>query len=711
MDFTTINSIRYREKFMSSRRFVTGKIPMLRNALAIFAAILILTACGGGADFYSEGGNLISCDSPWASPDHCDDGSGGGTVGVLPTCDGNETGIIDACGEAISALDLHDPVYMSLTGLAVNTRHTIVITDPSAAEITPAGGLVATSDGDGNINKVVIVQNMDPAAELGDYTVSVDEQAVPTGTPQTLTYTVENRSRVECVNNADTPQASFLAGDTVFARVTKNDGTLADGDYDVYVVSDLQKPLANGGLISGTPSTVTVASGSGTVSLGTHSLGAYDVVVDVNGNGIFNQGTDLISRHNRLLPCFSVQAPNSGLAMVEQIASDKNGNKREIFDPDANVEAIRDIQAYVTPMERSTVQQPGSVNTYLVNHQVVWANGDPLTDVAGGAKISPVQDDSNSEAPWILAPFSSLAALGGTTCYDVVVDTNGNGQFDVGIDYVDNEDHLGNNTCGVRVSTSGCTNVAITSHSDGDTTTDTAITLTGTVGGSPSAVYITNASGEQSNTIAVTLSAGAYSVNMPLFNGDNHITVSAIYADNSSCSKTITITSLTELALFRAQLTWDGDTDMDLHVVNPGGSYYNPSGAATDSSGDCYYGNCNVGLAGTGSNSIDWGDTGEDDDPKLDVDCISCGNGIENIWMEQINEDGDYKVYVDAYSGTETNVTVTIFILGTAVGQVNCGSMQAGTATDSCFVGTIHWSGGTSGIGSFTPDGSKASDF
>ena len=79
--------------------------------------------------------------------------------------------------------------------------------------------------------------------------------------------------------------------------------------------------------------------------------------------------------------------------------------------------------------------------------------------------------------------------------------------------------------------------------------------------------------------------------------------------------------------------------------------------------------------------------------------------------MNQITQDGQYKVYVDAYSGSETDVTVTISILGTAVGQVNCGSMQSGSATDSCFVGTITWVGGTGGIGSFTPSGATAADF
>jgi uncharacterized protein YfaP (DUF2135 family) len=689
--------------------------------------LLVLVACGGGdaGSGFTTGANsdfTLSCSSPFAAPG-CTP-TVNGTAGLLPTCGtDDEVGIIDACGVAITTpIDLHDPVAMTVTGLTANTRHTIVIadTDTVPLEITPPGGLIAIADSTGSINKATIVQNMSPTAFLGDYTVTVTEVGGG-GTPQVLTFTVADLSRVQCVDSlGGAPKASFLAGENVFAKVDKNTGTLADGTYDVYVLSDTQKPLADGGLISGTPATVTVAGGTGSIDLGlasTYSVGGYDVVVDINGNAKFDQGTDLISRHNRLLPCFVVQGVSAGA--IQQIASDKNGNKREIFDPNANIPAIRDIQAFVSPTERSAVTTPGSVDTYLVAHQAAWANGNPLVDVTTVAKRSPVQNDSNSEAPWVLAPYASLASLGGTTCYDIVVDTNKNGTFEVGTDFVDNVNHLGSNACGVRISTASCTNVSFsgvagdgTALGDGDTTTDTAIRISGTIvdgaSGTPTAAYLTITAGEQSNTVSLTLGVGgAFSLDVPLFAGDNYITVSGVYPDNSSCSQTKTITSLTDLALFRAQLTWDGSTDMDLHLVRPGGAYANGGGG----SDDCNYLNCKVGLEGTGTNSISWGTGGEEDDPKLDVDCISCGNGIENIWMNQITQDGEYKVYVDAYSGSETDVTVTISILGTAVGQVNCGSMQSGSATDSCFVGTITWVGGTSGIGSFTPSGATAADF
>ncbi|MDT8384473.1 MAG: hypothetical protein RRB22_08665 [Gammaproteobacteria bacterium] len=693
------------------------------SIIGIFSAavLFLLSSCGGepaGSGFATgEGSSFsLSCSSPFAGPDCVP--TVGGTTRVIPLCNSDQTGIVDGCGVAITTpIDLHDPITLSLTGLTANTRHTITIadTDTVPLEITPTGGLIAISDSTGAINKATVVQNMLPGAFLGDYTVTVAEEGGG-GTPQTLTYNVADLSRVQCVDTGGVAKASFLSGDNVFARVDKNTGSLADGSYDVYVLSDVQKPLANGGLISGTPATITVTGGTGQIDLGlasTYGIGGYDVVVDVNGNGYFNPGTDLISRHSRLLPCFAVQGPSAGA--VQKIASDKNGNKREIFDPNADVAAIRDLQAFLMPTERSALTTAGAVDTYLVAHQAVWANGDPLVAVGSGAKRSPVQNDNNSLAPWVLVPFASLASLGGTTCYDVVVDTDRDGLFDVGTDFVDNINHLGITSCGVRISTASCTNVSIAATAadasnlaDGATTTDTAISIAGTILGTPTAAYLTVTAGEQSNTIALALGAGgSYALDLPLFAGANHITVSGIYADNSSCSQTISITSLTDLALFRAQMTWDGSTDMDLHLVRPGGSYSNGGGGADD----CNWGNCKVGLDGTGINNISWGTGDEEDDPKLDVDCISCGNGIENIWMNQITQDGEYKVYVDAYSGTENDVTVTISILGTEVGQVNCGDMDTDTATDSCFVGTITWAGGTAGIGSFTPAGTKAADF
>lgn len=681
----------------------------ISTRLLSVATILLISACGAENEF----------ECSYFARECADD-----SIPVIPTaCGANEPGIVDGCGEAITTLDIHDPVTLNLQGLVANTVHTITITNPDSDDIAPlpgyaAGSNAATSDKDGDIFMSTIVQNMTDAAVTGEYTVTVSD---PTPTVvQTWSYTIEDRNRVQCSDSADpataVAKASFTSGDNVYAVVK---GTLSDGDYPLYVLSDSQTAIPNGGIIPGISSTITLAGGSGGLDLGnTYTSGSYDVLVDVDANGFYNRDTDLISRHARLHPCFAIQAANSGATITEQIAADRNGNKREIFDPDADKVAIRDVFANVTPSEVSALVTPATADIYVTDHQDSWADNNALTDISGTTppepNNTPVQNNSNSMGNLLQWSFSQLDA----GCYDIVLDTNKNGVFDEGTDYVDNANHLGDNTdCGFRVSTPDDTTVTITSHADNDTTSATAIELSGTVGvpaGTLDAAFIRVTSGTQTNIVSldslVASNGGSFAdIQLPLFSGDNYITVSGVYSDNTSRSETIRIRSVTDLALFRAQLTWDGSTDMDLHLVRPNGSYSNGGGGADD----CNYSNCRVGLDGTGFNSIDWGDVIEEDDPKLDVDCVSCGNGIENIWMNEINQDGVYRVYVDAFSGNEndSDVIVSISILGSTVGQVNCGSMAAGTDTDTCYVGDITWRGGTQGAGFFRPVGTKAADF
>ena len=623
-----------------------------------------------------------------------------------PLCNGNDAGVVDGCGEAITAVDIYDPVTINLTGLTADTVHTIEVSDPSAAVIDPlAGGYSVSSDKDGNIYMATVVQNNVLTSGAGTYSVTVKEAGTAV---QTLTYDVEDLSRVYCSDVAGTLKSSFASGANVYANIEKSGGTLADGDYDLYVVSDQPTPIPNGATIPGAATSISVVGGTVIADLGrSFTSGHYDVVVDIDGNGKYDRDTDLFSRHSRNNPCFTIQAANSDAP--QQIASDRRGNNREIFDPDADIADIRGINSFLVPTEISAAPNTDYSDVYLVAHQGTWADDDPLIDVSTGIERTPVQDENNSQATWLLWGYSNLT----TGCYDIVIDSNRDGLYTSGTDYVDNINHLGDTTdCGVRVSTPGCTNTTITSHTDGFETTSTALTLEGLItppsGETTAASNVVISAGSQSNTINLDKGTTSYSALLPLYAGDNHLTVSGVFSDNTSCSETITITSLTDLALFRAQLTWDGDTDMDLHVVRPGGAYSNGGGGDDD----CNYSNCNVGLDGTGINFIDWGEVdNENDDPKLDVDCIACGNGIENIWMNNISEDGVYTVYVDAFGGSETDVTVSLYILGSAVGQINCGSMIAGTATDSCKVGTITWRGGNSGGGYFTPIGTLANDF
>lgn len=125
-------------------------------------------------------------------------------------------------------------------------------------------------------------------------------------------------------------------------------------------------------------------------------------------------------------------------------------------------------------------------------------------------------------------------------------------------------------------------------------------------------------------------------------------------------------------------------TDVDLHLVRPGGTLFDFLGS------DCYYANKNP----------DWNIMNDNtDDPFLDVDDID-GNGPEEINL-QSTAPGRYDVYVhyfnDRFSGPSL-ASLDVFIAGQMVTTVT----QNMTCNDLWHAGTVDWDGMN---GTFIPNG------
>ncbi len=113
-------------------------------------------------------------------------------------------------------------------------------------------------------------------------------------------------------------------------------------------------------------------------------------------------------------------------------------------------------------------------------------------------------------------------------------------------------------------------------------------------------------------------------------------------------------------------LRWDVATDVDLHVVRPGGMVgdYGDGAVGTSTGSD-------VSSFNRGPN---WGDVGtNDDDPRLDIDDVT-GRGPEVVSLDQPSAAGLHEVWVhycDSRNvGVAANVTIEIYVRGVKVATV-----------------------------------------
>jgi hypothetical protein len=134
--------------------------------------------------------------------------------------------------------------------------------------------------------------------------------------------------------------------------------------------------------------------------------------------------------------------------------------------------------------------------------------------------------------------------------------------------------------------------------------------------------------------------------------------------------------------------------DIDIHLVRPGGTPFDPFGGS-----DCFYENCTP-LPYT----VSWpSPTGNDPsyDPHLDRDPVFMV-GDEHINLQNA-EAGAYDAYVHYFGTTRTagndshSATVQVYVAGHQVGTYN----QTLTCNQLWHVGTINWTGMN---GTFAPD-------
>ncbi|MFO0683252.1 MAG: PKD domain-containing protein [Sandaracinus sp.] len=123
----------------------------------------------------------------------------------------------------------------------------------------------------------------------------------------------------------------------------------------------------------------------------------------------------------------------------------------------------------------------------------------------------------------------------------------------------------------------------------------------------------------------------------------------AVTDDDGNRATCTTVVRAVATEGLRVEVFWNTDgTDMDTHVMRPGGTTWTGSD-------DCNFRNCQ------GGSQLEWGAPGTDDNPHLDIDDTN-GFGPENVNVDR-PQPGVYRVGVHAWAGG-AQVTVRIYCGG-----------------------------------------------
>jgi len=397
-----------------------------------YGILLTLAGCGGDGCGSSATGS----------------GGGGGPIGSIS----NFT-FKDSSGAAISGpIASGKGLMATATGLAEKSIYEVVVTGPRNTVTAPSGEKVVSyntvgTDKTGAIRSTLVT----PLLEAGTYTMRVSrligtESALVGSQSFTVAENAGKGFRVGKGSTAFEPNRLFAASESVSAKFY---GFTPGDTFDAFVVrttpsmrsgeklKDVSGFRENPGVppgrqrLVGNADRVTIgADGSAVVELwptinGEANSYRFEVILDLNKNGTYEEGTDL--RPDALLGSF-------GLSGARRAATGGEIDLASNF----NFEAQNQFLVNDTPMAVAPSTVPGSttVGNILVYRDRTFAAGDQISFFSADSSLS----FTSPSADVLFDPKILLFPDLRPGKYDVVVDVNRNGVFDPSIDYTDGQD-------------------------------------------------------------------------------------------------------------------------------------------------------------------------------------------------------------------------------------------------------------------------------
>jgi hypothetical protein len=219
---------------------------------------------------------------------------------------------------------------------------------------------------------------------------------------------------------AGNSKTTFESTDNVYV---KGQDFPAETDVTIYLIPDGATASPANAVAS--TSETTEADGDLSVTpvwLQLLTAGEYDIWVDVNQNGEFDAG-DVWNNQAGGIYAFSVTQP----PVAPTIGScDSIGAQKDSFNLDD-----------VVWVSGSDYAPSTTYDFYIVQDKNTWTTNDPLVRVPGTATTVASDGSGNVQPTAVWGEGAPQLTLGK---YDIIVDVNGNGKYDEGIDALDSND-------------------------------------------------------------------------------------------------------------------------------------------------------------------------------------------------------------------------------------------------------------------------------
>ena len=358
-----------------------------------------------------------------------DDPAGPGGGGDDPDPEGTTALVGDDGGEQ-TTFTSYEQVSLSLADLTPNTVYTIQVDDNRKAVI---GTYELTTDENGEMDASSVLY--DPAP--GTYTVSVLGTSISfdiTVQAPTSVYYMPCDASGNHVNNVAEGAPVYLtaangtAGESVHVFVAPNRYDWAYGMY-LYDYTELVEELTFDG--DGEIAPTTIWDSSEIVDM----TAAYDVIIDVNGNNVYDEGDYLDGQLGVGFVVQEVQPIKASIDghIVERLSADIHYVYRDVFDVNENV------YVYVNPVAAmNNLGGDRSVKWCIVPHKASWADQDTLNAVTTPLGDT-VQEGCTNAGRRLVWPAPLTAGQ-----YDIVIDVDKDGLYDKGTDFLDGYSGSGN---------------------------------------------------------------------------------------------------------------------------------------------------------------------------------------------------------------------------------------------------------------------------